>query len=202
MMRAKGSVVGTGARVSRARSTKDFDDRGRNFGLRRKFRSIRGETGPDDARRGVGRGRWMSGISREFDAPVRGVVKCVHKCRAGCAVRSRASKSDTGGSREAFFGAFSREYFVSTHDAGLRESTLLLQCRVSPKIRGAQTHRPGAGSAGSCARGARASARGSLGAVSVGPSTHAGWKASPDTPPRCVSASSWSESCPRRTMIW
>ena len=118
MMRAKGSVVGTGARVSRARSTKDFDDRGRNFGLRRQFRSIRGETGPDDARRGVGRGRWMSCISREFDAPVRGVVKCVHKCRAGCAVRSRASKSDTGGLREAFFGAFSREYFVSNVDAG------------------------------------------------------------------------------------
>ena len=197
MMRAKGSVVGTGARVSRARSTKDFDDRGRNFGLRRQFRSIRGETGPDDARRGVGRGRCMLCISREFDALVRGVVKGVHECCAGCAVRSRASKSDTGSLREAFFGAFSREYFVSTSIDGT-----LLQCRVSPKIRGVQTHRPGAGSAGSCARGARASARGSLGAVSVGPSTHGGWKASPDTPPRCVSASSWSESCPRRTMIW
>jgi hypothetical protein len=112
MMRAKGSVVGTGARVSRARSTKDFDDRGRNFRLRRQFGSIRGETGPDDARRGVGRGRWMSCISREVDAPVRGVVKCVHECCAGCAVRSRASKSDTGGLREPFFGAFSRDYFV------------------------------------------------------------------------------------------
>ena len=146
----------------------------------------------------AGRGRWMFGIPgtsthlwecREVRSRVsRGL------CRAVLLSASKSDRTSSAGRREAFFGAFSRRFL--RRDFGLGR-------KVSPKIiQGAQTHRPCAGPADSGTRGACASAGGSLGAVSVGPPTNAGWKASLDTPPRCVSASSWSESCPRRTMIW
>ena len=187
---------GRGAGQSRA-----IDERFRRspkLRSRRQFRLSRRETGADDPRRGAGRGRWMFGIPgtsthlwecREVRSRVsRGL------CRAVLLSASKSDRTSSAGRREAFFGAFSRRFL--RRDFGLGR-------KVSPKIiQGAQTHRPCAGPADSGTRGACASAGGSLGAVSVGPPTNAEWKASLDTPPRCVSASSWSESCPRRTMIW